>query len=195
MLENKRPHHSSRKTRSFQPDEQLARCTRGKKPRGADLLRRCNSNNRLEECQTRDSHAMSLSYDEPARRIGGLNLRVEHLSAKGGSLRDLEEALADLAAQNEQLEEDCRDLEASIVDSTALWTRGALSRPRAPGLSVALPRRGGAGRGGALPCGGQPCGGAAARTREVLPGHGGDARALQPAAERPSSSLRQCFFS
>lgn len=32
-----------------------------------------------------------------------------------GSLRDLEEALAELAEQNEQLEEDCRDLEAEAL--------------------------------------------------------------------------------
>ena len=29
----------------------------------------------------------------------------------GGSLRDLEEALAELSEQNERLEEDCKDLE------------------------------------------------------------------------------------
>ena len=38
--------------------------------------------------------------------------KEEEVEQNFGSLRDLEEALAELAEQNEQLEEDCRDLEA-----------------------------------------------------------------------------------
>ena len=40
----------------------------------------------------------------------------EEVQQNVGSLRDLEDALAELAVQNEQLEEDCKDLEAHCRD-------------------------------------------------------------------------------
>eukprot|EP00438_Fugacium_kawagutii_P019506 Skav235639 [mRNA] locus=scaffold358:473816:480755:- [translate_table: standard] len=47
-----------------------------------------------------------------------------------GSLRDLEEALAELAEQNDQLEEDCRDLEASLGRSDHRGNGGACAHCR-----------------------------------------------------------------